>query len=156
MSKYAQSNLTLDEKIIAKASFSMLGTICWFIFTLFFSLMGILVIIYPSNDKSYILGIIFIVIGFIPFIYSFMTTKSSELVITNKRIIGKRGFLGIHAIDLRLDKVDALNVSSSFIGRIFNYNKIVISVSGATSQSFNGIKNANQLKQIINDTINKF
>lgn len=85
-----------------------------------------------------------------------MTTKSSELVITNKRIIGKRGFLGIHAIDLRLDKVDALNVSSSFIGRIFNYNKIVISVSGATSQSFNGIKNANQLKQIINDTINKF
>lgn len=51
---------------------------------------------------------------------------TTEIAVTNRRIIFKRGFIRRHTIEMHLDKVESVDVDQSIIGRIFNYGDILI------------------------------
>lgn len=57
---------------------------------------------------------------------------STELAITNKRIIAKFGFIRRNTVELKLDRVEGLRVNQGIFGRIFNYGSIVVSGTGVT------------------------
>jgi uncharacterized membrane protein YdbT with pleckstrin-like domain len=58
--------------------------------------------------------------------------KSTEIAITNKRIIAKFGFISRRTVEINLDKVEALRVEQSVWGRFFNYGTVLISGTGST------------------------
>jgi uncharacterized membrane protein YdbT with pleckstrin-like domain len=51
---------------------------------------------------------------------------TTEMAVTNRRIIFKRGFVRRHTIEMHLDKVESVDVDQSLLGRIFNYGDILI------------------------------
>ncbi|MBE9562939.1 MAG: PH domain-containing protein, partial [Proteobacteria bacterium] len=57
---------------------------------------------------------------------AFIDNKTTELVITSKRIIHKTGLLNRTVIEIKLGKFEKIIVKQSFIGRIFNYGSITI------------------------------
>ena len=62
--------------------------------------------------------------------------KTSEYSITDKRIIMKTGWIQRRSIEIFLDKVEAIYVNQSVIGRIFDYGTIIIVGTGGSKDPF--------------------
>lgn len=69
------------------------------------------------------LGLIFIAIAVI----NVMTT---ELVITNKRVIAKFGLISRQTVELKNSKVESVQVNQSIMGRMLNFGSVVVSGAG--------------------------
>jgi len=63
----------------------------------------------------------------------------SEFVITNRRIIIKRGFIARNSFEMNLSKIESVNVDQSVMGRILNYGSITIIGTGGTRETFHNI-----------------
>jgi uncharacterized membrane protein YdbT with pleckstrin-like domain len=51
---------------------------------------------------------------------------TTEIAVTDRRIIYKKGFVRRHTIEMHLDKVESVDVDQTILGRIFNYGDILI------------------------------
>jgi len=80
------------------------------------------------------LGIVTLVVavGLVFIIWAWIRVRSTELAITNRRIIAKFGFVKRHTVEINLEKVEALKVEQGVWGRILNYGTIFISGSGSS------------------------
>ena len=81
-----------------------------------------------------LLGIILlvVVVGLFFLIYAWIQVRSTEIAITNRRVIAKFGFVSRHTVEINLDKVEALRVEQGFLGRMLNYGTILISGAGTS------------------------
>ena len=57
---------------------------------------------------------------------AFVDNKTTELIITTRRIVHKTGLLNRTVIDLKLGKFESIIIKQSIIGRFFNYGTITI------------------------------
>jgi uncharacterized membrane protein YdbT with pleckstrin-like domain len=80
-------------------------------------------------------------IGLILLIIAYVRYKSTELAITNKRVIAKTGFVSRHTIELNINRVESLQVTQSIFGRIFNFGTLIISGGGNPQAPIAGISN---------------
>jgi uncharacterized membrane protein YdbT with pleckstrin-like domain len=51
---------------------------------------------------------------------------TTEIAVTDRRIIYKRGFVRRRTIEMHLDKVESVDVDQTILGRIFDYGDITI------------------------------
>jgi len=73
-----------------------------------------------------------VVIGLAFLVWAWIRVRSTEIAITNKRIIAKFGFIKRHTVEINLDKVEALRVEQGVWGRILNFGTIFISGAGTS------------------------
>ena len=78
-------------------------------------------------------------IGPIFWIVALIRYKTTELVITNKKIIAKFGFISRNSIELLLPKIESVQVNQSILGRMFGYGSIVASGAGNPQAPVPGI-----------------
>lgn len=174
MSNYINDNLQKDEEIIATAKFSYLSAMPWIIFALVFvavgwifyglikSVYGRTVLWYP-----FLMG----VVGIIPFLITLLEIKATELAVTNRRIIGKRGIFSLKTTEILINKIDTVKIQASLLGQIFNYYTLEFAGSGKGTDQvvmvnnrlltikdnlFKGVKNANEIKNIVSVAIEKY
>ena len=55
---------------------------------------------------------------------------TTEIAVTNRRIIYKRGFIRRHTSEMNMDKVASVDVVQSVVGRLFNYGTITVQAAG--------------------------
>jgi uncharacterized membrane protein YdbT with pleckstrin-like domain len=81
-----------------------------------------------------LLGIVtsVVVIGFFFLIAAWIKVRSTEIAITNRRVIAKFGFIKRHTVEINLEKVEALRVEQGVLGRVLNYGDIFISGAGTS------------------------
>jgi uncharacterized membrane protein YdbT with pleckstrin-like domain len=74
-------------------------------------------------------GLIFIaaIVTFIPAWYQRWTT---EIDVTDHRIVYKSGFIRRHTVEMNMDKVESIDVDQSIMGRIFGYGDITVHGTG--------------------------
>ena len=73
-----------------------------------------------------------VVVGLVFLVMAWIKVRSTELAITNKRVIAKFGFIKRHTVEINLDKVEALKVEQGVMGRMLNYGTIFISGAGTS------------------------
>ena len=81
-----------------------------------------------------ILGIVLlvVVIGLVFLVMAWVKVRSTEIAITNRRVIAKFGFIKRDTVEINLDKVEALRVEQGFLGRMLNYGTVLISGAGTS------------------------
>lgn len=81
-----------------------------------------------------VLGLVLLVVvaGLFFLIWAWVNMRSTEIAITNRRIIAKFGFIRRSTVEINLEKVEALRVEQTFMGRILNYGTIFISGAGTS------------------------
>jgi PhnB protein len=52
--------------------------------------------------------------------------STTVIVVTDRRVICKEGFMAQRMLEIRLDKIESIEVRQSMLGRMFNYGNIVI------------------------------
>lgn len=71
---------------------------------------------------------------------------TTELAVTNKRVVAKFGLISRHTIEMNIPKVESLRVNQGVLGRIFNFGTILISGAGNPQAPIRGISNPLQFK----------
>ncbi len=81
-----------------------------------------------------LLGIVtlVIVVGLVFLVMAWIKVRSTEIAITNRRVIAKFGFVKRDTVEINLDKVEALRVDQGVMGRILNYGTLYITGTGSS------------------------
>lgn len=72
---------------------------------------------------------------------AYLKITSTELAITNKRLIAKFGFISRQTVELNLNKVESIQVHQGITGRVFDFGSLVISGGGNPQAPVPGIAN---------------
>src|SRR6185437_9254650 len=57
---------------------------------------------------------------------------TTEIDVTNRRIVYKVGFIKRHTVEMNMDKVESVDVDQSIMGRLLNYGDIAVRGTGET------------------------
>ena len=64
---------------------------------------------------------------------------TTEIDVTDRRIVYKRGFIRRHTVDMNMDKVESVDVDQSVLGRALNYGDITIRGTGVGIEPLHNI-----------------
>lgn len=128
MGKYVEKHLHDDEIVVDRVKLSK-----W-------KLLG-----------KWIVGILFCWLLFIPLFSAIKATvifTHRECVLTNKRVVAKKGVFNIATYDVPLDKIIDVGVAIKFWGRVFNVHNIRIT-SEQGDITIKGVSNALSFKNAL-------
>jgi uncharacterized membrane protein YdbT with pleckstrin-like domain len=85
-----------------------------------------------AEFRNYILyiGLSLIAGGITMLGHSYMRLISTELAITNRRVIAKTGFISRNTFELMLNRVEGANIEQTVWGRILNFGSILVHGTG--------------------------
>jgi uncharacterized membrane protein YdbT with pleckstrin-like domain len=63
----------------------------------------------------------------------------TEIDVTNRRIVYKRGLIKRRTVEMNMDKVATVDVDQSVFGRLINYGDITIHSTGTEFEPLHGI-----------------
>ena len=72
----------------------------------------------------------FILIGFIWIPWTLLKRRTTELVYTNNRVITKHGIIGRDTDEIRIDKIESVDVKQGVLQRMFGYGHLLITGTG--------------------------
>jgi uncharacterized membrane protein YdbT with pleckstrin-like domain len=74
------------------------------------------------------------------FIIPLIQSYADEFVITNKRVIVKKGLFAIWTFEMTLKKIETVKVEQSISGRLLGYGSLTFIGSGGTKEKLEYIK----------------
>ena len=110
MASYIEDSLIAGEKLLYSGHVSLWPLWPWILFG--------------------VLGLPLFGAGLVLLAVAYVRTRSTELAITNMRVIAKFGFVSRHTVEINLDKVESVEVEQGIAGRMFDYGTIYISGTG--------------------------
>lgn len=91
-----------------------------------------LILFIPTQSSpipSVFMGLAFI-FGLLGIFWAWFERLTTEIAVTNRRIIYKRGFIRRYTTEMNMDKVESVHVDQSFWGRILDYGTIIVRGTG--------------------------
>lgn len=146
---FIEKNLANNESIVYR------GGLHWWIYVknILLIVLGIIIAVAGGkNQTASAIGGIIVFFAALGLAGAFMRAKSSEFVITNRRVMLKTGVLRRKLVELQLNRAEGLRVDQGIIGRIFNYGSIVVT-SGGVTESFAPIAQPYEFKKQVNNAI---
>jgi uncharacterized membrane protein YdbT with pleckstrin-like domain len=119
MGLYVESNLIKDEKVQYEGKISV-----WSLLPKI--LLGLMLL--PLYG-----------IGLILWVSAAITYYTTELAITNKRVIAKFGFIRRNTVEMNISKIESIQVDQGILGRIFNFGSVIVSGAGDPKAPIPGI-----------------
>ena len=116
---YVDDNLLTGETVVYRAQMS------WAIFV-WPVLFCLTILLLP-------LGLLLLILALIKFL-------TTEMAVTSRRVIGKRGLISRHSLDLNHNRVESIQVDQGVFGRIFRGGTVTVRGTGGTISLFPGIK----------------
>jgi uncharacterized membrane protein YdbT with pleckstrin-like domain len=95
-----------------------------------------------NQNISLALGIaaaIFALLALSAGLRAFIRRATTELAVTNHRVIYKSGLLSRHTIEMNRDKVESVDVDQSLLGRIFGYGTVIVRGTGGSLEPMRNI-----------------
>jgi uncharacterized membrane protein YdbT with pleckstrin-like domain len=95
----------------------------------------------PSSDQpaqpalAYISGGIFVVllvVWVLQLVAAWSRRATTEIVVTDKRVLFKEGFIRRRTIEMNMNKVETVDVQQSIGGRLLNYGTVLIRGTGSS------------------------
>lgn len=80
------------------------------------------------------------VIGIVMLLAAFIQRRTTEMAVTNKRVVIKTGWISRKTVELNLSKVENIAVDQGIIGRVFDYGTITVVGTGGTREPFKGVQ----------------
>ena len=126
MASYVDSTLLQGETVLYRARISL-----WSLAHLIF--FGVLLLV--------------VVVGLVLLVIAWIRYRTTEFAVTDRRIIAKTGLISRSTVELFLDKVEALQVEQSVMGRLLDFGTVTIHGTGATHEPFGNISAPLELRK---------
>jgi len=89
----------------------------------------------PDGSISLVLEVVgaaLLIVGLLMLLSAWVRRVTTEIVVTDRRILFKEGFLRRRTMEMNMSKVETVDVVQSIPGRIFNYGTILIRGTGSS------------------------
>ncbi|MEO0399246.1 MAG: PH domain-containing protein [Pseudomonadota bacterium] len=118
---YLKKALSADERVIHAAKLH------WIVFAgpAFLVVLGFL-----FGGASQGLSLLLSVLGVISFVGVFIERSTTDLAVTNKKVLAKTGLIARKTVEQRLGKIDSVQVQQDVLGRILNFGSVTVTGSG--------------------------
>lgn len=102
---------------------------------------------FSIHKFHYILPLImsFLIIG-IPLLLKYLFT---EYGLTNKRVITKTGIISRSTEEMKLSKVETVEIKQGILGRILGYGSVIVSGTGSSNVIISKVSNPIEVKKKI-------
>jgi uncharacterized membrane protein YdbT with pleckstrin-like domain len=140
---YIDETLLPDEHVVYRTSLH--GII--FLRPVFVILVGLVLLI--AFRTVPLVGAPVLLLGVLLLFAPLVAYWSTELGVTNKRMIVKVGFIRRRTLELLLRQVEALSVDQSLSGRMLDYGTITLSGTGGVREVFHRVREPLELRRRI-------
>lgn len=149
---YVTKNLMRGEVILSRARVHWIVLVIPSAILVFIGLPPLLSSLTDSNIPI-VSAIVCCCIFGIPLFIAMLNRVCTELVVTDKRVIGKRGIIARDAFAVSLSKVEGAQIRQSILGRIFGFGDLQIRGTGTGDNTYKYIVNPVAFQKIINQAI---
>ncbi len=107
------------------------------------------ILVYPLRFAA--LALVFY--GAIALLVAYVKQGSTELVITNRRVIAKYGFVAVTSFEVMLERVEGANIDQTVMGRILGYGTIFVRGTGGGISPVDNVAEPNRFQKALLNTI---
>ena len=149
---YVDSILEPGEQVVYRTSVS------WTVFGQAIGLaIAALVLLFVATNligtglEAFLLAIVVILaaLALASFIRAWFRRMTTEIAVTARRIILKKGFIRRHTVEMNMQKVESVDVDQSLLGRIFNYGNVTVRGTGSTFETIRKIDSPLKLRTTV-------
>ncbi len=134
---YIKKTLQNDERIELQVKLHWIN----YVYPVFLLIMALIMWIYytilSSYNKSDWFWLVIFSAGW--GIYEFLKRWTVEMAVTNKRVVIRRGIIGINSDEIKNLKIEGIEVEQSVMGRILNYGNVCFGGVGVGRLVFNDV-----------------
>jgi uncharacterized membrane protein YdbT with pleckstrin-like domain len=146
MSSYVDSVLAPGEQIVHRCAVShwkfalsyLIGALCF---------VGAAAVVYMNWQRAPLIALVLVVIGIVVIMIALIRRGTTELVLTDRRIIAKRGFIARATVEMTLSKVESLHVNQGLVGRMLDYGDVSVVGTGSSLEPLRGISGPLELRR---------
>lgn len=136
MGSYVNNSLISGERVEANATISWLSQFSYLV------LAGLCALASAKAPGLNAFTAIFVIIAI-------LNVVTTELAVTNKKIIGKSGFIRRSSIDMPIAKCESIAVKQTILGRILGYGTVIAQGVGGNQVGVAFIKNPIRFRRVI-------
>jgi uncharacterized membrane protein YdbT with pleckstrin-like domain len=81
-----------------------------------------------------IVALLLVALGLYLILWTWWRRFTTEVAVTDRRVIYAIGFLNRHTVEINMDKIESVDVEQDLLGRLFNYGDIAIHGTGDTHE----------------------
>ena len=149
MASYVESVLAPGERVVHNAAIShwkFMGSYAVGVF--FIAAAGALLFFARQNpDVPPVTAAVPFVIGVIVILVALIRRASTELALTDRRIIAKFGFISRNTVEMNLGKVESLHVNQSLLGRMLGFGDVTVVGTGSSLEPLRGVSDPLELRR---------
>lgn len=93
----------------------------------------------------------FMLIGLPLLLAAFIRQRTTEMAVTNKRVIIKTGLISRRTVELNLSKVENVAVDQGILGRMLDYGTITVVGTGGTREVFAHVLSPLQFRRAVQE-----
>src|SRR4030095_4169946 len=134
MARYVETIIGPGEHIVHVGRMSL-----WTIFSsllggTFLIVLAIALLVMPvgSPDVMHWLSGIIAAVGVLVIVVALVRRSSTELAVTNRRVIAKFGLVARSTVEMNLAKIERVRVEQAVMGRLLGYGSIIVTGTGST------------------------
>jgi len=94
-------------------------------------------------------AIVFALAAIVVFLPAWFRRLTTEIAVTDRRVILKRGLIRRHTVEMNMQKVESVDVDQTLIGRLFNYGNVTIRGTGSSFEKLNRIDSPLKLRTTV-------
>lgn len=141
------------------------GKVHWIVYfwPLIFVILGVGVMLFGADQAHYILDIdtqnqppFFLILGgliallaVINLVSALFYRFTTEIAVTNRRVIFKKGFVWRKTMEMNVNKVESVSIDQTVLGRILDYGTVSITGTGSSIEPFTSVDSPVRLRNTI-------
>jgi uncharacterized membrane protein YdbT with pleckstrin-like domain len=100
-----------------------------------------------SYAAMIVVGLLLLVGAAVSVSVGLIRKNSTEVAVSNKRVLIKTGFISRKSIEVLLSKVESISVDESPLGRMLGYGSVIVRGTGGTFETFDRIAHPNEFRR---------
>jgi uncharacterized membrane protein YdbT with pleckstrin-like domain len=136
---YARSTLQANETPLYRTVIHPVVMIGCIVAAALLALLCWPMAIYCFSEGHFFLGLLLLLPPIGVALLGVITVKTSELLITDRRVIIKVGWLQRRTLEMFISKIESVRVGQGVFGRMWGYGDVVIRGTGGSAELFKNI-----------------
>jgi uncharacterized membrane protein YdbT with pleckstrin-like domain len=151
MASYVETIVGPGERIVHVGRVSLLAIASSLVGGALLIVVAIALLLMPagSPDVTRALAGITAALGLLVIVVALVRRSSTELAVTNRRVIAKYGLIARRTIEMNLAKIESVSVEQTVMGRLFGFGTIIVTGTGSTMDPIRFIADAIAFRQAI-------
>jgi uncharacterized membrane protein YdbT with pleckstrin-like domain len=126
---YADKVLQPGESIVYRAKLHWIIYLGGIVFVVAAVVLALLAVALPGATLRLglmLAALIALFLGLFQMLRAWFVVAGTEITVTNRRLIYKRGLLARDTIEMNLDKVESVLVEQNLIGRMLDFGRVIV------------------------------